>query len=190
MRATLTWLTRLDFWNYEYTSDDVQADGWYSSTVLLICLPVFLTLLAYAGILFYEVAAKKELISNRPITINTTATKYTDPNPQLANPPGTTGTLATNLPVNNPQHAPLPLDINNQNPQVVQTAPVVVEKDTTIEPYLWEELLVYFVFHLVALVFCIHPAQISTNQNVLSIVIAWLHFAYICGYSFVAVIPS
>lgn len=42
----------------EYSSDNVEFMGWYSTTVLLICLPVFLTFLAYAGILFYEVATK------------------------------------------------------------------------------------------------------------------------------------
>lgn len=185
----------------EYGSENVEFMGWYSTTVLLICLPVFLTFLAYAGILFYEVATKKEFISSRPLTISTTTSKYVDTGaPQgaqgagtLANPPG------TNYPAPGAGHlGHQPVDLGS-NPQTsppviggpgIVAAPVAVEKDTTVELYLWEELLLFMVFHLVGLVFCIQPCLTKRNHNAVGIVVAWLHLPYICGYAFVAVLYS
>jgi hypothetical protein len=191
----------------EYSADNVEFMGWYSTTVLLICLPVFLTFLAYAGILFYEVAAKKELITSRPLSVSTASTKYaagTDP----ANPTG------TNYPPGSPQgHQPVDLGSNagaqpqpygaTANPQSHfgggANAPGSTLGSSGVPPqigagatelYLWEELFLFMVFHMVGLVFCIQPALTKRNHNSVGIVIAWLHFPYICGYAFVSVTPA
>lgn len=193
----------------EYSSDDVKFMGWEYTTVLLICLPVFFSFLAYAGILFYEVATKKELISAKPATISTTTSKYADKsaptgpggNPEgLQNPPGQGG-LPGHQPVDLGQGQGLHgqpdtrpgqgLGTNTgafgQPGTTAGTQPVAVEKDTTVELYLWEELLLFMAFHLVGLVFCIQPGLSRRGHTALGIVIAWLHLALICAYAFVAV---
>lgn len=83
------------------------------------------------------------------------------------------------------QQPPLP----GQPPVLGQPAgqPLAVEKDTTVELYLWEELLLFMAFHLVGLVFCIQPALSHRKHTAVGIVIAWLHLPLICGYTFVAV---
>lgn len=187
----------------EYAAENVEIMGWYSTTVLLICLPVFLTFLAYAGILFYEVATKKDLITTKPITISTTTSKYADtglPAGTLANPPPPAPIGGGHQPVDlgsnshptqgTTAHPPgQNLAINTGVPPTgLATDAIVVEKDTTLELYLWEELLIYMIFHLVGLVFCIQPCLTKRNHNAVGIVIAWIHFPLICGYAFVAVV--
>jgi hypothetical protein len=184
----------------EYDSSDTKLLGWDHTFVLLMCLPVFFSFLAYAGILFYEVATKKEFISSKPITIITTtidatkAGKYVE----TANPPTlgaqpTTGTVGTGA---DPKNAHLPVDPLNLNPTAnppvmatgVTTLPAIaVQKDTTSELYLWEELLIYMVFHIVGLTFCVQPAKRTRAHNACGVIIAWLHFALIIAYAFVSV---
>lgn len=187
----------------EFDSTDTKMLGWDHTFVLLMCLPVFFSFLAYAGILFYEVATKKEFISSKPLTITTTTAKYVDTGanpPQLPGQPttaqgttaGTTvnsgegGALATNV------HQPVDPANPLARPPVVQTGgtnqpAAVIEKDTTVELYIWEELLIYMAIHIVGLTFCVQPALRKRDHNAVGVVIAWLHFAYILGYAFVSV---
>ncbi len=161
----------------EYDDKQIEPYGWYASRVLLIALPVFITLLAYAIILFAEVAMKKNFIAGPPASIETTVKRYED---------NTAGqNFQPNLQVNNPRPGDATAGMNQPPTTVIQT--VTVEKEHTNEPYLWEELLVYLMFHLVSLGMTIHTSQWESNQNVLGVVIAWLHLVAICGYTFIAV---
>ena len=64
--------------------------------------------------------------------------------------------------MNNPQPGDATAAINN--PAIAVNAPTVtIEREDTIEPYLWEELLVYLLFHIVALGMCIHPTSWTTD---------------------------
>lgn len=160
----------------DYSASDVEPMGWYSGRVLLIALPVFITLLAYAIILFAEVAMKKNFLAGPPISLETKVERYEDKGPQNFQP---------NMQTNNPQPGDPTVGMHNPPTTVVQT--VTIEKELTTEPYLWEELLVYLMFHLVCLGMTIHTSQYDSNQNVLGVVIAWLHLVAIIGYTFIAV---
>lgn len=173
-----------------YESKDVEVNGWYSSTVLLICLPVFFTLVGYTAILFVEVAMKKDMIAGRPSSIETVDKKYKteEPNAAAGTGPSPVPPILNPNPGLNPTGTLGGTDVPaNPTPPTVLPTNVTYESERTVEPYVWEELLVYLIFHLVALTFCIHPAKVKTNQNTLSIILAWIHFVAIGAYAAITV---
>lgn len=217
MRGTFTDLIYYIGLKDEYDYSNAEKMGWNSTFVLLMCLPVFFSILAYAGILFYEVAAKKELISSKPLAVSTTSAKYADTtgnqpsnptggptgiptlggagntgatniNPgmdgtNLGGPTGTTNPPALNPGIGLAQPPGTTTGALNQPP----TTTGAVASDANCELYIYEELLIYMMFHLIGLAFCVQPALYKRGHNAVGVVIAWLHFALLGGYTFVAV---
>lgn len=156
--------------------------GWKSSVVLNICLPIFFTFIAYAAILFVEVALKKRLLTEKPAGGGATTSKYSDPEGISANQPA-----APADPNRDPRAPAMPSSSNNNPPT---TVPVSVSKTEPSQPFLWEELFVYMLFHIMACSFAIHRTKKTANHTALPIIIAWIHFLTIIGYSFVSVDAS
>jgi hypothetical protein len=164
----------------EIKKDHVGNDlGWKSSVVLNICLPIFLTFIAYAAILFVEVALKKRLLTEKPAGGGATTTKYSDPEPISANQQA-----APADPHRDPRAPAMPTSSLNNPPT---TIPLSVSKVDSSQPFLWEELFVHMLFHIMACSFAIHRTKMAANHAVLPIIIAWIHFLTIIGYSFVSV---
>ena len=179
-------------WN-DYPASAVEYLGWYSGRTLLICLPVFLTVVIYTAVVITEIALKKDWLGAKPLKLETTVTKtnlkYQDPTTGTANPANPAGAtnpaggaeFHPNLAVQNP--APGDANALAVPPPPVISGPPVVEKEETLEPYLWEELLVYMAFHVVGLVFCIQPAKTDSPQNIVGVVLAWIHMVVISAYA-------
>lgn len=184
----------------EFTSEDTEMLGWNHTLVLLMCLPVFFTFLAYAGILFYEVATKKELISSKPVAINTAPAKYVDTGANPTQAPAQASNISSISEAHqgqaiNPNFQGAKTTSNSSNPNLpifqAAVSPQLVadaQKDSNAELYLWEELLIYMVFHIVGLTFSVQPAIRHRDHNAVGVIIAWLHMALIVAYAFVAVV--
>jgi hypothetical protein len=153
--------------------------GWKSSIVLNICLPIFFTFIAYAAILFVEVALKKRLLTEKPAGGGATTSKYSDPEGISANP------NPQPADANRDPRAPAMPTSSVNNPPT--TIPLAVSKTEPTQPYLWEELFVHMLFHIMACSFAIHRTKKASNHSALPIIIAWIHFLTIIGYSFVSV---
>ena len=153
--------------------------GWKSSVVLNICLPIFFTFIAYAAILFVEVALKKRLLTEKPPGGGATTSKYSDPEGISAHPPA-----APADPNRDPRVPAMPTASVNNPPT---TVPVSVSKTEPTQPFLWEELFIHMLFHVTACSFAIHRTKRTANHTALPIIVAWIHFLTIIGYSFVSV---
>ena len=183
-----------------FESSDMKTLGWYSVNVLLVCLPIFLTFLAYTAILFAEVALKKPFV-NKPAdgsdTITTeTKSKYNDPLPAaggpnglpLSNQPARASTTTTAQ--NQARNPPLPIEgrLEPQLPLPPTTLTTTISQPSADQPYIWEDLLLHMLLHIMSCAFSLHRTRRASNQNALPLVIAWIHFALISGYAFVLVI--
>lgn len=205
MSLSTTLTENFPFTNFDSSHTKAQL-GWNYTAVLTIALPIMFTALALAIVFALEVALKTQIISVQE-------QKLPPPLP-LANPhadagtiggPGVGGVTAPG-PVPGatankyadpaqPGHAEIPLQpASNAQPPIAGSNPVnplepvqvnLAANLTFKSLYAWEEILIFFVFHVVSCVFYVQPRQRS--QNALGPVLAWIHLVGIAGYAFVIV---
>jgi hypothetical protein len=186
--------------NYDSTNTKDYL-GWSYSSVLLMALPIMLTALAMTVTFAIEVALKIQILSAQPEKLavggsipastldggsggvpipgpvpGSAANKYADPS------------QGVDVPIQPNPNSQLP-SITGPNPPVLgvnnQVVVNPITSDTHKSLYVWEEVMILFLFHIVSCSFYSQPRK--SSQNALGPILAWIHFVAILGYAFVIV---
>lgn|SRR3990167_237584 len=208
MSLTLAPTGNFPFLNYDSTHTK-DFYGWNYTAVLTIALPIMFTALALAVVFALEVALKTQIISVQeqklppaPPLGNPHAEAGTVGGPGAGGVtapgpvPGATANKYADPAQQGYPEIPLQPDqrAGGVQPPPIGSGPVAVPEPVLLNPaaspthkslYAWEEILIFFVFHVVSCVFYVQPRQRS--QNALGPVLAWIHLVGIAGYTFVIV---
>ena len=189
----------------DFKSEHMQHYGWYKNKVFHVCLPIFVTFLVYLGLLIAEYIVKKPwLLKDPKIAGESSSEKYQEKKQELplSEPPKTPENKPIDPTAPPEKKALAEKDIEKKNEvkkdeEKKQTKPEPLAEQAVItirssssemdEFYLWEDLLIYMLLHVMSCVFSIHQTKKASNQGSLTIILAWVHFVLISVYAFISV---